>query len=202
MEQKIKVNVPNSKAEDFAKEIQKLVNNFGGTVISFEVKDIFDKSKPIWERIKTVEDAIEYTGMTLPDCINELPIDVQAFMKLRIVVAAYNELNAETLNEFPKFERDEWRYWPWYTLYWNDELEDMSEEEIKEKGIIRVVLRSCNRSDSAGGVGCAACNFDSSNTGASSGSRLAFKSREAAIECGKRFAELWLDYCFLPKNEE
>lgn len=197
MEQKIKVKVPNGKGEDLAKEIQKLVNNFGGTVVSYEVEDLFDTSKPIWERIKTVEDAIEYTGMKLPENIEELPVDVKAMMKLRIVVAAYNELSADTLNEFPKFERDEYRYYPWYTIYWKDEIDEMTEEEKA-----RVVRRSYNCSGSLGGVGCAACDLDSSWTSADLGSRLAFKTREAALECGKRFIDLWLDYCFIPREKE
>lgn len=196
MEQKIKVKVPNGKGEDLAKEIQKLVNNFGGTVVSYEVEDLFDTSKPIWERIKTVEDAIEYTGMTLPDCIGELPVDVQAYLKLRIVVAAYNELTADTLKEFPKFERGEWRYFPYYVIYWKDELDKMSEDEKS-----RVVLRSYDSSDSQGGVGCASCSGDSSYADAVVGSRLAFKDEDAARECAKRFADLWLDYCMLPKEE-
>lgn len=197
MEQKIKVKVPNGKGEDLAKEIQKLVNNFGGTVVSYEVEDLFDTSKPIWERIKTVEDAIEYTGMTLPENIEELPVDVKAMMKLRIVVAAYNELSADTLNEFPKFERDEYRYYPWYTIYWKDEIVEMTEEEKA-----RVVPRGYSNSNSQGGVGGAHCIGDSSDASADVGSRLAFKTREAALECGKRFIDLWLDYCFIPREAE
>ncbi len=162
-----------------------------------KVEDLFDTSKPIWERIKTVEDAIEYTGMTLPDCIGELPVDVQAYLKLRIVVAAYNELTADTLKEFPKFERGEWRYFPYYVIYWRDRLEEMSEEEKS-----RIVLRSCNNSSSAVGVGCCGhCGSVSTHTNAIDGSRLAFKYGEAARECAERFADLWLDYCMRPKKE-
>ena len=50
------------------------------------------------------------TGMTIPLSENQLsylPKDVVAYMKLRIIAAALNELHEATLEEFPKFTKDE-----------------------------------------------------------------------------------------------
>ena len=129
MEQKIILNVPNGKAKEFEAGLKDLLKECGGKISDIQVKDIFDTSKPIWERIKTVDDAIEYTGMTLPENISELPTDVQAMLKLRIVCAAYNELTADTLNEFPKFTEDEYRYYPWFCLYTQEEIDEMDEDD-------------------------------------------------------------------------
>jgi len=126
----IQINVPDNQAELFAEKLSALVTECGGSISEVENKvDIFDSSIPIWDRIKTVEDAIAYTGMTLPDNIGELPIDVQAMMKLRIVCAAYNELKSDQLDQFPKFTTDEYRYYPWFYLYTQEEIDAMTEED-------------------------------------------------------------------------
>ena len=128
----IKINVPDNQAELFAEKLSALIKECGGeTNLGTEnkEKDLYDTSIPIWERIKTVEDAIAYTGMTLPDCIGELPLDVQAMMKLRIVCAAYNELTVDELDQFPLFTEDEYRYYPWFWLYTKEEIDKMDEEE-------------------------------------------------------------------------
>jgi len=62
--------------------------------------------------VTTLEQAISYTGMSLPSNISSLPADVQAFLKLRIIVAAYNDLTSSTLNQFPKYGIKEYGYLP------------------------------------------------------------------------------------------
>ena len=101
--QQIQLFVPDDQAEIFAEKLSALVRECNGSTIDHKgvVTAIFDTSIPIWERIKTVEDAIAYTGMTLPENIEDLPIDVQAMLKLRIICAAYNELKADQLDQFP-----------------------------------------------------------------------------------------------------
>lgn len=66
--------------------------------------------------VTTLEQAISYTGMSLPSNISSLPADVQAFLKLRIIVAAYNGLTSSTLNQFPKYSIKEYGYFPLFAF--------------------------------------------------------------------------------------
>ena len=182
----IKINVPDNQAELFAEKLSALVKECGGNIGDEKKADIFDTNIPIWERIKTVEDAIAYTGMTLPDNIEELPLDVQAMLKLRIICAAYNELKADQLDQFPKYTTDEYRYYPWCVLYTQEEIDAMNEEDRS-----RVLGRSGHYANAHAGVAYADTNNAASSSVASGGGRLCFKTRDLAIECGKRFLKLW-----------
>lgn len=183
----IKINVPDNQAELFAEKLSALVTECGGNISSNEKEvDLFDTNIPIWDRIKTVEDAITYTGMTLPDNIDELPLDVQAFLKLRVVCAAYNELKKDELDQFPRFTTNEYRYYPWFLLYTQEEIDRMDKEDRS-----RVLGRSYNIAGANAGVAYSSPNYASSNSNALNGGRLCFKTEEMATECGKRFAKLW-----------
>lgn len=189
----IQLNMPDEQAGIFAEKLSALVKECGGSVSitenGSEKHDIFDVSIPIWERIKTVEDAMEYTGMSLPENIDNEPVDVQAFFKLRIICAAYNGLNHETLDEFPKFTEDEYRYFPWFLLYTKEEIDKMDDED---KG--RVLGRSSSSASAYAGVACSGTYSASSNSYTIDGGRLCFKNRELAEECGQRFLKLWAQY--------
>lgn len=189
--QQIQLFVPDNQAEIFAEKLSALVRECNGSTIDHKgvVTAIFDTSIPIWERIKTVEDAIAYTGMTLPENIEDLPLDVQAMLKLRIICAAYNELKADQLDQFPKFTTDEYRYYPWFYLYTQEEIDAMTEEDRS-----RVLGRSSNYANANAGVACAYTNNAASYSGASYGGRLCFKTEKLASECGKRFLKLWAQY--------
>ncbi len=196
----IKINVPDNQAELFAEKLSALIKECGGeTRLGTEGKeiDLYDTSIPIWERIKTVEDAITYTGMTLPDCIGELPLDVQAMMKLRIVCAAYNELTVDELDQFPLFTDGEYRYYPWFWLYTQEEIEKMDQEERS-----RVLGRSYYYANASAGVACSSTVNASSDSDAYNGARLCFKTRELAMACGKRFAKLWGQFFAFLKEED
>lgn len=182
----IQLCVPDDQAELFAEKLSALVKECGGNIGDEKKADIFDTNIPIWERIKTVEDAIAYTGMTLPDNIEELPLDVQAMMKLRIICAAYNELKADQLDQFPKFTEDEYRYYPWFYLYTQAEIDAMSEEDRS-----RVLGRSYSNASAGAGVACAYTYSAASLSDTLSGGRHCFKTEKLASECGKRFTKLW-----------
>ena len=182
----IQLCVPDDQAELFAEKLSALVKECGGNIGDEKKADIFDTNIPIWERIKTVEDAITYTGMTLPDNIGDLPLDVQAMIKLRIVCAAYNELKADQLDQFPKFTTDEYRYDPWFFLYTQEEIDAMSEEDRS-----RVLGRSHYVAHASAGVAYSGTSYASSVSNTSLGGRLCFKTEELARECGKRFTKLW-----------
>lgn len=164
--------------------------------VDFTPKD----NRPVEERIKTFEDAVEALGEEHPfvvayrtvEDIDECSGDIEAYLKLRIIVAVLNE------GWEPKFTEGEWRWYPWYHLYTDEELADKSDEWKQEHTILdlhdrRVVGRSGNDSGAFGGlVGASAYNA-SSNSSASSGSRLAFKSQALAEYAGKQFIELYAD---------
>lgn len=193
----IKINVPDNQAELFAEKLSALVTECGGNISSNEKEvDLFDTNIPIWDRIKTVEDAITYTGMTLPDNIDELPLDVQAFLKLRVVCAAYNELKKDELDQFPRFTTNEYRYYPWFLLYTQEEIDRMDKEDRS-----RVLGRSNYNANAHAGVAYSSTYYASSHSYTRYGGRLCFKTEELATECGKRFAKLWGQF-FAFLNEE
>lgn len=194
----IRINVPDNQAELFAEKLSALVTECGGNICSKEKEvDIFDTSIPIWERIETVEDAVAYTEIALPDNIEELPLDIQAYLKLRVVCAAYNELKAGELDKFPKFTTDEYRYYPWFLLYTQEEIDRMDEEEK-----VRVLGRSNGGAHANAGVACSHTNYASSSSSPNNGGRLCFKTEELATQCGKRFIKLWAQFFAFLKEED
>ena len=152
-------------------------------------------NRPVTERIKTFEDACEELGAEHPLVklwtdypyigLNSQSEDVVAYMKLRIICAALNE------GWKPQFTKDECRYFPWFVLYTQEEIDGMNEDEKS-----RVVYRSYNSAFALGGVVCANAYHVASFASACIGSRLAFKSRELAIYAGKQFIELYADLNF------
>lgn len=153
---KIEIEVPEGKTAKWVNGILTLVD---------------EKPVDVKERIKTFEDAYNELGIKHPlvqayDCwenegLNGQP-DIEAYLKLRIIAAALNE------GWEPKFTEDEYRYFPWFYLYTQDEIDGMSEEDKA-----RVVYRSNISAYALGGVAYASTVHDSTNTNANIGSRLA-----------------------------
>lgn len=180
---KIEIEIPEGKKAEWINGVLTLVDE--------SQKD----NRPVTERIKTFEDACEELGAEHPLVklwtdypyigLNSQSEDVVAYMKLRIICAALNE------GREPQFTKDEWRYFPWFVLYTQEEIDDMDEDEKS-----RVVYRSASGAFAGGGVACAVAYNDASNAYANIGSRLAFKSRELAIYAGKQFIELYADLNF------
>ena len=149
--------------------------------------------RPVTERIKTFEDACEVLGNNHPfiqaykcwenDGVNNLT-DIDAYLKLRIICEALNE------GWEPKFTEDEWRYYPWFYLYTQQELDDMDDDEKQERHMIDTgdyETQYC-------GFGCAASRCVPSRAGAAVGSRLCLKNSELATYCGKQFISIWADF--------
>lgn len=133
------------------------------------------KPKDIMERVKTFEDACRELGEEHPFVRsyngytnnihenNKNDTDILAYLKLRIICAALNE------GWEPQFTEDEWRYYPWFWLYTQKEINDMDEDE-KNRPPLNVNRRISNR----------LC-----------GSRLCvFELRPLDYECGYRFSPL------------
>ena len=157
-------------------------------------------NRPVTERIKTFTDACnalgdehplvkEYWGVVNVDL--DITQDLIAYLKLRIIVAALNE------GWEPKFEKGEYRYYPWFYLYTKEQYDELDDEE---KG--RCVLRSGSYTNSFYGFVHCDANSDASYSYTSYGSRLAFRTRELALYTGKQFIELWADFMFKPRTDE
>lgn len=66
----------------------------------------------------------------------------------------------------------------------------------EDKECCRFVGRSYSHAYAYGGLVFADAGYGSASSGTDIGSRLAFKSRELAIYCGKQFIEIWINYLF------
>ncbi len=170
-------------------------------------EDVID-NRPITERVKTFEDACNILGENHPCVIaytafehdvmaavdSKEIADVAAYLKLRIIAAALNE------GWKPEFAENEYRWYPWFYLYTQEEIDDMTEEKKKE---ISLLLWGGSAYDgSCCGLGCVLSWDAFSYSDARCGSRLAVKSEELAKYFGRQFIEIWADYCFKPKEIE
>ena len=152
-----------------------------------------------WKDIKTFDDACRELGDKHPFVIQYKEIydnfldgaapnnscDIVTYLKLRIIVAAINE------GWEPKFTEKEWRYYPSFYLFTEEEYSRFSEEKKQ-----RCVLRACSVAVASGGLVCARASGASTVSGANVGARLAFESEEKAKHAGVYFKELWADFCF------
>lgn len=157
---------------------------------------------PVTERIKTFTDACNALGDEHPlvtqyrltaaaykgDPMTE---DFIGYLKLRIIVAALNE------GWEPKFEKDEYRYFPRFYFYTKEEY-DKLDDEVKG----RCVLRSGYYTNSYYGFELTITYHDASYSFTCFGSRLAFRTRELAAYAGRQFIEEWADFMFKPRTGE
>ena len=163
----------------------------------------FSEALPATERVKTYEDAVWELGNDHPlveaassaewRFTNSEDKDIIAYLKLRVIVAALND------GWKPQFVPGELRWYPWYELISKDEYDAMSEDEKQER---RCVGRSNDNAYASGGVVFSYAVNASSYSVADYGSRLAFKSEALAEYAGKQFAELFANFCFIPKSDE
>lgn len=163
----------------------------------------FSEALPATERVKTYEDAVWELGNDHPlveaassaewRFTNSEDKDIIAYLKLRVIVAALND------GWKPQFVPGELRWYPWYELISKDEYDAMSEDEKQER---RCVGRSNHNAYAYGGLVYSYAGNASSYSYAYVGSRLAFKSEALAEYAGKQFAELFANFCFIPKSDE
>lgn len=153
-----------------------------------------EDNRPVTERIKTFDDAREALGDEHPlvkeywGVVNvdlDITQDLIAYLKLRIIVAALNE------GWEPKFEKGEYRFYPWFYLYTKEQYDELDDER-KE----RCVLRSGNNTHSHSGFVYVYAGSDASGSSAGYGSRLVFRTRELAVYAGRQFTEEWADFVF------
>lgn len=164
------------------------------------------EKRPVTERIKTFEDACRELGeehpliqayrqlleiATCEDYVREtFGADTVSYLKLRIICAALNE------GWEPKFTEDEWRYYPWFWLYTQDEINDMNEDEKTD----RRLMSTGDYQTGYAGLACAASYYAPSYAATYFGSRLCLKSDTLAVYCGKQFIDIWADFCLIHKK--
>lgn len=186
---KIEIEVPEGKVAEW--------QEIDGKTILVAVDEV--DNRPVTERIKTLEDALEATGMTLPpeEQLASLPKDVVAYMKLRVIAAALNELHETTLDEFPKFATGEHRWYPWFYFYTQKEIDKMDEKKKKKLWLFGGGSNSGARCGLAfsGSLGVWTAS------GASISARLAVKSEALAEYFAQQFIDIWSDYVALPRKE-
>ncbi len=175
-------------------ELERQLNELKASIE--EVKDY----RPITERVKTFRDAVEILGEEHPfvkqlDNVantilaDKYSPDVVAYLKLRIITAALNE------GWEPQFTEDEYRYFPWFRLYMQEEWNKL-DEEAKKSGVLFVggAYRVANS-------GFAYLGTDGAPSDACTnlGSRLCFRTRELAQYAGLQFAKLYADFYLIRK---
>ena len=187
----LKLNVPDEKVQELGKDFVSLLKKHG---IEAENKAFMKAILPVNERIKTFEDACkelgsghslvaEYNAFV---AVNTMSPDIVAYIKLRIIAAALNE------GWEPQFTNDEYRWYPWFTFWTEEELKDKSEKWKKDHAL----WLGGGRSDYAASCGLAFASSHAawSNSNSALSARLAVKSEELAVYFGKQFISIWADY--------
>ena len=194
MNKKIEIQVPEGKVAEW-----KVINGVTTLVLVDEVDN-----RPITERIKTFEDACNelgeenvlvqaYRTAEFNTSGNQNDVsDVVAYLKLRVI--------AEVLNEGwePQFTTDECRWYPWFYLYTQGEIDKMDEE--KKKKLWR--FGGYSTLGSACGLASAFSNFAWSASSSLFSARLAVKSEALAKYFGQQFIDIWSDYVALPRKDD
>lgn len=171
--------------------------------IKFETAQAAE-NRPVTERIKTFDDACRELGEEHPsvkawnsiyqgcdDRSKDSDIaDVIAYHKLRIITAALNE------GWQPQFTEEEWRWYPWFCLWTDEELSEKSDEWKQEHHLID--FDEYFQGEWAGFAYASSAGAPSS-TSAYFGSRLCYKSQALADYSGRQFADLWADFNLIRK---
>ena len=171
----IKIQVPDGKSAEWVNGVLTLVDD----------KD----TRPVTERIRTLQDAIDALGSEHPlvkeyNDIANVSTDLQAYLELRIIVAALNE------GWEPQFN-GEYRWFPWFKLVRESDIANMDDDEKS-----RVVLRSGSFANAGGGCVCVGAAYDASDAGGYGGARLSLKSEKLALYAGRQFAQFYAEFIF------
>ena len=189
MSKKIEIEIPEGKVAEW-KEINGVT-----TLVLVDEED----NRPVTERIKTFENArkevrrlAEGGNEVLANLLfdyesnaaNILTKSTLAYMKLCIIAAALNE------GWEPQFTTNEYRWYPWFYLYTQEEIDNMDEEFKKTLWLFGCL----SNNGSYCGLACASSSDAWSSSYALYSARLVVKSEELAVYFGKQFIDIWADY--------
>lgn len=173
--------------------------------------DEFSKTIPVTSRVQTFDDAVRELGDDHPAVkawrslkygyavsdTDPETADIMAYSTLRVITEALNE------GWKPQFTEGERRWYAWYDFLTKEEVEEMSDEDKKER---RVVGRASYNAFANGGLVFSLASNVSTYSYTYFGARLAFKNEELAEYAAKQFGDIYADFCFIPKaackNEE
>lgn len=172
-----------------------------GVTVPVLVDEQQQDNRPVTERIKTFEDALadlnkraengDKTAVELVDDWNGLVTDsaeLIAYHKIRIIAYALNE------GWEPQFIKGEYRWFPWFDLYTQQEIDNMDEDEKS-----RVLGRSSYNASANAGVACSSTGYASSFSSTYVGGRLCFKSEALAEYAGTQFLKEFADLMMFTK---
>ena len=186
MNKKIEIEIPEGKRAEW-----KEINGVTTLVLTDEADN-----RPVTERIKTVEDACNelgeenvlvqaYRTAEFNTSGNQNDVsDVVAYLKLRVISEALNE------GWEPQFTTDECRWYPWFYLYTQEEIDRMDEKNKKKL----LLFGSSSSLGAYCGLACAGSDNAWSCSYAAFSARLAVKSEELAKYFGQQFIDIWADY--------
>lgn len=192
----MEIDIKNIKAAyEKATESEKTLLSTLFPDLSLGQTDKKEDKRPVTERIKSFDDACYEQGLD-PEAVEEdwdaigLKPDEVAYHKLRIICAALNE------GWTPQFTEEEWRYYPWFTLWTADELSEKSEEWKRDRALLDITGDYVSE---YAGLASAPSYSAPSRTDTSLGSRLCCKNSDLATYFGKQFISLWADYVLTRK---
>ena len=186
MNKKIEIEIPEGKRAEW-----KEINGVTTLVLTDEADN-----RPVTERIKTVEDACNelgeenvlvqaYRTAEFNTSGNQNDVsDVVAYLKLRVISEALNE------GWEPQFTTDERRWYPWFCLYTQEEIDRMDEKKKKKIwlfGSSSSICANCGLASEYSAVAWAGSH-------ASVSARLSVKSEALAKYFGQQFIDIWADY--------
>lgn len=189
MNKTIQIQVPEGKFAEW-KEID-------GKTILVAVDEV-DK-RPVTERIKTFEDACHELGRmaekgddTAANLLSDYESNGNKILVKQTLATMKLSIIAHVLNEGwqPQFTKFEYRWYPWFYLYTQEEIDEMDEE--KKKKVWR-----CGGVSSHGaycGLAYARSNYAWTGLGSDFSARLAIKSEALAKYFGQQFIDIWADY--------
>lgn len=187
-------------------KVRAAYNNTENPELKALLRDLYGESaltaatdnRPVTERIKTFEDACrelgnhalvnQYRRITEEQNppMDETAKDLIAYLKLRIIAAALNE------GWTPQYVKGEEKWWPWYWLYTQKEIDQMDDESKSEC----VLFGGAAHYGAYAGFAYALSAYAPSNPIASIGSRLCVKSEALSDYFGKQFIKIWQDFYF------
>ena len=186
MKKKIEIEIPEGKVAEWQE-----INGVTTLVMVDEVDN-----RPVTERIKTFEDACNelgeenvlvqaYRTAEFNTSGNQNDVsDVVAYLKLRVIAEALNE------GWEPQFTTNEYRHYPWFYIYTQEEIDNMDEEKKKSLGL----FGGSSHGGSNCGLAFAYSNSAWSASYSALSARLAVKSEALAKYFGQQFIEIWADY--------
>lgn len=146
-------------------------------------KALTPNDRPITERIKTFEDAVEELGDWHP-LVTEYKLiagafditnDLLAYLELRIICEALNE------GWRPAFNKDKF-YSPWFYVHLENKPKN---NKYSYYGV-----------NTHGGYVCAQANYAGTHAVTYYGMQLVLRTKELAEYCGKQFIDIWISYLF------